>query len=328
MQTLYFQLIQEICEKQHYQFKQLDSFSGILAQISSKKNSILISDREYPLNKHSAVSLANDKGLMSLVLRNAGIKIPEGDYFFITPKWRSERANGKELLDAMAYANTILTYPVFVKPINGLSGHFATLIHNEADLSLYLQRMAEKYYAVMIQKPVFAEEKRVFVLDGKVKFAYHKKQATVTGDGKTPLKNLVKQFLLQMEIVSKGYYLNDAYLSYIMDKKALTDDSVLEKNTVLAISSSGNPNSGGIISEISQTIPKACEEWAANIADQMGLRLCGIDFFAPNSIKDDPSEFTVIEVNANPSLKTVWRLGHQELVKSIWMQILQAALNE
>ena len=328
MQTLYFQLIQEICEQQGYQFKQLDNFSGILAQISHKKKSTLISDREYPLNRHSAVSLANDKGLMGLTLANAGIKIPEEDYFFITPKWRSERGDGKELLDAMAYAKNSLGYPVFVKPINGLSGHFATLIHSEADLSLYLQRMAEKYYAVMIQKPVFAEEKRVFVLDGKVKFAYHKKQASITGDGKSTIKQLIKQFLMQMEIVSKGYHLNDAYLSYMMDKKALNADSILDENEILAISSSGNPNSGGIISEISQIIPKACEDWAVNIANVMGLRLCGIDFFAPQSIHDDPSEFTVIEVNANPSLKTVWRLGHQELVKSIWQQIVQAAINE
>lgn len=317
MPTLYFKIIQQICIEKGYQFKNLDSFSEILAQISTPTRQILISSKNYPLNTASAMKIANDKALTALVLKNAGINIPEGDYFFISPERRQARPNGKELLDAINYAK-FLQYPVFIKPINGLSGHFALLINNEADLLLALQRMAQKYYATIIQKPLFQVEQRIFVLDNKVRFAYAKQRAMIVGDGINSIKTLMVPF-----IENQQYIINSEYIQNSLSTKGYSYTTILGMQEQFFLSSNANPNSGGIISEIHTSVSKECEAWAINIAQAMGLDICGIDFFAPQGLTDNPSKFTVIEVNANPSLKTMWHLGYQELIKSIWEDILQ-----
>ncbi len=317
MPTLYFKIIQQICIEKGYQFKNLDSFSEILAQITTPTRQVLISSKGYPLNTASAMKIANDKALTGLVLKNAGINVPEGDYFFISPERRQERPNGKELLDAINYAK-VLNYPVFIKPINGLSGNFALLIDNEADLSLSLQRMAQKYFAVIIQKPLFQVEQRIFVLDNKVRFAYTKKRTMIVGDGVSSIKTLMLPF-----IENQQYFVNSEYIQNNLVAKGYSYTTVLNAEEQFFLSSNANPNSGGIISEIYTSVSKECEAWAINIAKTMGLDLCGIDFFVPQNLTDNPSKFTVIEVNANPSLRTLWRLGYQELIKSIWEDILQ-----
>lgn len=87
-----------------------------------------------------------------------------------------------------------------------------------------------------------------------------------------------------------------------------------------------NPNAGGILTDLSTTPPAPVEAWAARVANAMELRVCGIDFFVPAGLDDDPAAFTILEVNASPSLKTIWDLGAEDLVRGIWADVITARI--
>ena len=121
---------------------------------------------------------------------------------------------------------------------------------------------------------------------------------------------------------------NQRFINETLKGEGLSYDSVLAEKKVLIISPNANPNCGGFIGNLTTTIPPECEEWAVKTAKTMGLRICGIDFFTPDSINDNPKDFLVIEVNGNPSLKVVWGLGYQLLIKAIWQYIVKTSLKE
>ncbi|NOQ35563.1 MAG: hypothetical protein GQ569_06670 [Methylococcaceae bacterium] len=329
MQPLYFHVIEQICAEKNYQFKNLDTFSGILGEIRHGDKSILIGDSQYPLNSHTAVMTSTDKALMYLALENAAVKIPHGNYFFISPHARDKRADGKELMDAIHYAND-RGYPQFVKPINSYSGDFATVINSEAELLPHLQKTSEKYHAVIIQEPIFQQEHRLFIMDGKAWFSYDKKRAELIGDGESTIEQLLETFLDQrkQQYKDNSYRLNQRFINETLTKKNLSYDSVLAADKVLSISPNANPNCGGFINNFTTTIPPECTEWGVKIAKIIGLRICAIDFFTHDTINDNPEDFLVIEVNGNPSLKMVWSLGYQLLVKAIWQYIVKTCLKE
>lgn len=320
-------IIEQICHKKGYSFEYIDNFTQLLAQISSNHHSILISYLGYPLNAEISVLLAKDKGFTYLLLKKTGIKIPEGDYFFINHQHRDKRNDGKELLDAIYYAKK-LGYPVFVKPLNGSFGDFACLINNESDLLTHCQKTAEKYFSVIIQRPVFQKEYRLFVIDDKVHFAYHKVPATIKADGIASISELINRFLTQTPMVTHRYKLNQIFINENLKKQNLTPNSVLSADTLFHLSPNANPNTGGIITDLRLKVSPACEKWAVNVVKTLGLRVCGIDFFTENSIDDAPQDFTVIELNSNPSLKTLYHLGYETLITSILEEILEKALHE
>lgn len=319
-------LIEQICCEKSYQFDYIDSFTRLLAKVSNGKNSAFFNFSQFPLNNASSCSLAKDKGYTYLLLEKAGIKIPEGDYFFITHKWREARNDGKELGDALAYARQ-LGYPVFAKPLNGTFGNFAKLIADEAELLSHCQKASEKYFAMMIQRPVFEKEHRIFVLDGKVQFAYGKAQASITGDGRHTVSELMDAFLTQTPTITDDYRLDGQFINQNLQEQGLTSSSILDFGQIFALSPNANPNSGGFVDDLRFEVSEACEQWARHIAKTAELRVCGIDFFTNNNLDDNPDDYTVLEINGNPSLETLSKLGHKAIAKSIIKEIIDKSLN-
>jgi glutathione synthase/RimK-type ligase-like ATP-grasp enzyme len=85
-----------------------------------------------------------------------------------------------------------------------------------------------------------------------------------------------------------------------------------------------NPNAGGVVSDFTVPEVPALNAWAGDAARAMGLRVCALDVFADGLVAVDPRAATIIEVNANPILKTIWDLGEQETVRAIWHDVMAA----
>ena len=318
-------LIEQICKEKAYQFEYIDDFTYLLAKVSNGKNNSFFNFSQFPLNNANSTMLAKDKAYTYSLLNKAAIKIPKGDYFFITHQWRKARNKGKELSDALNYARQ-LGYPLFSKPLNGTFGHFAKLIHNEAELLAHFQQASEKYYAMIIQEPLFEKEHRIFIMDGKVRFAYCKAQAMIKGDGKSSISSLIDSFLMQTPTVNQYYKLNEKFIKDKLLERGLSKASILQRGQVFELSPNANPNSGGFVEDFRFNVSPACEQWANNIAKTINLRICGIDFFTQHSLDDNPQEFTVLEINGNPSLETLSKLGHQTVAKSILEEIVEKSL--
>lgn len=84
-----------------------------------------------------------------------------------------------------------------------------------------------------------------------------------------------------------------------------------------------NPNAGGLITDFATPGNAEVDAWASGVARAMGLRVCALDVFSDAPIAEEPRAATIIEINANPILKTVWDLGETETVRSIWYDVIE-----
>jgi D-alanine-D-alanine ligase-like ATP-grasp enzyme len=88
---------------------------------------------------------------------------------------------------------------------------------------------------------------------------------------------------------------------------------------------SANLSTGGTATNVLRLLSPGIASLAVDIASEMSLRLCGVDFIVDGSIDDEASVPTIIEANGSPGLDGFARLGAAEAehVERIYMEILE-----
>jgi len=178
-------ILKKACQRFDYEWRLADDYAHNLVEVRGKKKSFFAGNGKigvYPLNSNFSAQLASDKAWCYKILKRAGFKIPEGDSFFLQDEYRQLRGDGKELKDAFTCAKA-LGYPIFVKPNSGLSGILAEVIYSEAELKNHLTAISKNSPIALIQEKIDLPEYRIFVLDGRVRFAYQKILPQILGDG-------------------------------------------------------------------------------------------------------------------------------------------------
>lgn len=168
------EILKQACEKYGYQFELIDEFSGYLAKVSDGKRSFF-GGMNYPFNSASAVGVAKDKAFTKMLLTKNDFHVPRGDYFFVRKEDQDLRPVGKEMEEAIKFANNF-GYPVFVKPNDRTKGHCCKITSDEVELKNHFQKIA-KYSEMAIIEEVITGKKeyRIFVIDGEVQFLHERK---------------------------------------------------------------------------------------------------------------------------------------------------------
>jgi glutathione synthase/RimK-type ligase-like ATP-grasp enzyme len=96
---------------------------------------------------------------------------------------------------------------------------------------------------------------------------------------------------------------------------------------VIRLADAANPSNGGRLDRFQTGGFATIKAWVAEMTRWFGLRVCGIDFFAPADLTD-PDSFIVLEVNSNPSLTTLYEMGHSELGIAIWQRLFERAFDD
>jgi glutathione synthase/RimK-type ligase-like ATP-grasp enzyme len=81
-------------------------------------------------------------------------------------------------------------------------------------------------------------------------------------------------------------------------------------------------SAGGGIAGFSTDVPAPLAEIACRATDALGLRVSGVDIFDVSPMRD-LSNLTVIEVNGNPSIASLSRIGRDDLVDRIWRTVIE-----
>lgn len=317
-----FQIVKQCCQEKGYLFEELDSFGRMLMKVTGNGQELVLLDGHYPLNGEAEVAVAKDKVFANMLLQKRGIRFPEGDYFFITPEYREYRSDGKELDDALVFAKQF-GYPLFAKPINGAQGMYARIVQNEVELKNLFKEAVAEHYGMLLQKPLEGQEHRLFLVDGEAFFTYRKARPSVMTDGQKSLLELIDDYLGNQtgidKVAAREHF--NTHLSTIK----IDLQTIFTTGQRIFLAPNANPNNGGFIDDVREEVPEPVKEWGRKIAETIKLRVCAVDFFAHESVDENPADFVVLEVNGNPSLKTIWALGHKELAKRIWHSILLKA---
>lgn len=311
-----------------YQVENLDPFSSQVVRVFNNMRSVIIGAGDicaFPTNRAGAVELVKDKSHTVNLLRHFGFNTPEGEYFFTSADYRKFRGEGKEVEDAIAFADRI-GYPVFAKPNNGSRGAFVELIFDQAQLQDYIKRVQASCLCIRLEKPLRGFESRLFVVKGEIWFGYQRRGPELKGDGKQSVRELLQQQMVAQRSVGKASLSAESpFLALQLQQKGMNLDDVLADGDRLPFTAAQNLAIGGSVQQYRESFSPELQAWAQRLHQIFGLDVFGVDVYS-ESDELTPENVTILEVNGNPSMESADKNSSSHVVQRIWQQQLDEML--
>ena len=301
-------------------FEDLDRGEGYLFRISHGEKFLLGGGGNicaYPTNSATAFTISRDKQHTKAVIAAAGVPVIPGGLFFAHTRRIALRSPGHELADAHRFAANI-GYPVFAKPNHGSRGTFAEVVRDSEALDDYAKRLALDFESFLIEPVLSGDEHRIFVQDGRAIFHSTKSSPSLIGDGRSALSDLLSA--LNAAVSREGVSPLPASVLAARDPA-----EILPVGERLALPGRRNLSAAGAIEHVNDQPPTALARLAVTAVQALGLRIGAVDMFDLSTARDF-SDPVVIEVNGNPGLRTLELAGRTDLIRAIWVSMLNACL--
>lgn len=243
-----------------------------------------------------AVDIAGDKEETKLLLEAAEIPVPRGTVV------RTEEG----LDEAIAKFG----YPLVIKPIDGNHGKGNTTnIVNREQASRAFEAAKAFSRSIIVERFITGFDFRCLVIDNKFICAALRTPASVVGDGKLNINELIEKtnsdprrgfghekVLTQITI--------DQSTQKMLDDAGMTLDSIPPKGERVFLKSTANLSTGGTSTDVTDEVHPANVFMFERIAKIIGLDICGIDVMA-NDLKTPVAENggAILEVNAAPGFR-------------------------
>ncbi len=310
-----------------YAHEIVDPFSHYLIKLSSGDRFAFVGAggvHGFPLNDATVATIAKDKSHSYELLRRIGVRVPASQLVFVDQRYADLRPAGREVADAKAFAAQI-GYPVFVKPNDGSRGALAQSVANEAELEAHLGKIAATSVSAVVQQYLRGSERRIFYIDGVPLFAYAKTKPALCGDGERTVAALLRE--VDARYVRSGLSpvnMRDAVLQQALAARGLRLDSVAPAGLAIPFSEKANVSGGGGVAGFRETFTPFEAALCRAIRDDIGLRVCAIDLLIEDDAPEE--EAYVLELNANPALASLEKLGKDDLLMRIWTEVLRKAV--
>jgi D-alanine-D-alanine ligase-like ATP-grasp enzyme len=278
------------------------------------------------LNPVGASEIARDKAYASYFMSQMGYNTIEGREFF-TPRWCSVIKSKNGLSEACKYAKQ-LSYPVIVKPNDLSQGIGVCKVYNEKELRAAAGSIPARSRAFLVQRVAEGSDYRIVVLDGEIISAYQRLPLCVTGNGKSSILDLLKHKQSWFEKSGRDTVINpsDPRITAKLKRQKLSLSSIPTRGQQIILLDNCNLSTGGDAVDVTSTMHTSYKKLAANIAHDMGLRLCGVDIMTSGDITKPCKNYYVLEVNAAPGLDHYADLGkaQQKVVEDLYLRVLLA----
>ncbi len=243
-----------------------------------------------------AVDIACDKEETKNLLQAAEIPVPNGTVI------RDE--------EGLKSAVEKFGFPLVIKPIDGNHGKGNTTNITTWEQALTAFEAAKLYgRSVIIEKYITGFDFRVLVINYKFICAALRTPASVTGDGKQTIQQLIdevnsdprrgyghEKVLTQITI--------DQFTQKMLDEKNYTLETVPPAGELVLLKPTANLSTGGTSNDVTEEVHPANIVMCERIAKIIGLDICGIDIMA-NDLKRPVTENggAILEVNAAPGFR-------------------------
>lgn len=243
-----------------------------------------------------AVDIAGDKEETKTLLNAAQIPVPNGTTI------RDE--------EDLQYAIKKFGYPLVIKPIDGNHGKGNTTNITTWEQATKALEAAQKYgRTVIVEKFITGFDFRVLVVNYKFICAALRTPASVIGDGKKNIQQLIdetnkdprrgyghEKVLTQITI--------DQFTQKMLDEKGYTLETIPKKDELVLLKPTANLSTGGTSTDVTDEVHPVNIFMAERIARIIGLDICGIDIMAPDLKKPiTENGGAVLEVNAAPGFR-------------------------
>lgn len=246
-----------------------------------------------------AISVCTHKEATRLSLQEAGVPTPQGRTF----------RNG-DFENARAFVE-LIGFPAVVKPSMGIRGIGVIAgIENHQQLEDAFDLMADSKFGgqdFIVEKHIKGRDHRILVVGGEVVGAIQRKPASVTGDGKSSIAELLFHRNLARRnnphLWTRPAVYDDAMAHYL-DTMGLSLASVLPAGREVLLSNTANISQGAdsidVFDQLHPTIVEACKQAVAAIP---GMQYCGVDFLLEDPSQPvDQQDAAIIELNAHAAI--------------------------
>ncbi|AIZ64454.1 cyanophycin synthetase [Hymenobacter sp. DG25B] len=245
---------------------------------------------------HAGVEVAGNKNRTKALLHDAGVPVPRGTTVY-SP-------------DGLRDAIEELGFPIVTKPLDGNHGKGASInITNWKDALAGLKAAQVYSRAVIVEQFVVGHDYRLLVVNGKLVAAARRTPASVTGNGKSTIQQLIdevnkdprrgvghEKVLTQIKA--------DKHTVDLLKAQGLTVKSVLPAGEVMYLKSTANISTGGTATDVTDQVDPYNVLLAERVAGIVGLDICGIDLLTTDiAIPLNETRGAVIEVNAAPGFR-------------------------
>ena len=243
-----------------------------------------------------AESIAQDKDLTKLLLRAAGVPVPEGRPV-------------SDVDDAWAAAQEI-GVPVVVKPQDGNQGKGVTANVLTRDHLEIAFRVAREFRDdIMVEKYLPGHDFRLLVVGDKLVAAARRDSPHVIGDGEHTIRELVAE-------VNKDPRRGDGHATPMtrmriddiavarLQIQGFAPDDVPPKGARVMMRNNANLSTGGSATDVTDDVHPEVAARAVAAARMVGLDVCGVDVVC-NTVTRPLEEQSggIVEVNAAPGLR-------------------------
>jgi cyanophycin synthetase len=262
-------------------------------------HSELFVDIDSSIVPFAASAIASSKSLTKKLLVRAGISVPKGKHF-----------DSREMTAILDFATTELSFPIVLKPSNGVQGqNVFTGLESIAEVLAALQSLSLDLgnVEILVEEQIFAHEFRVFITKDKSFAVLHREPAYVVGDGFNSIEELAKQESykrLNPRVNCLCEIVLDLEAKAYLRKRGLDFCSVPRKGEKIQIRGSSNVKCGGVPTDVTDLVhPSVIDICHKSLLTIPGLPYAGIDFMCSDIRKaQKPSSYRILEINSVPGI--------------------------
>jgi cyanophycin synthetase len=243
-----------------------------------------------------AVDMCQEKPLTNMMLRTVGVPVPDG-----RPVGSAD--------EAWEVAKDV-GLPVVVKPEAGHQGKGVSVNLRTEDEVRTAYEIGRHYRGdVLVERYIEGEDFRLLVVDGKMVAAARRDPASVVGDGRSTIAELVAEVNRDpRRREGHGSVLTrirlDEAADLVLGQQELARDSVPEPGRVVRLRSNGNLSTGGTATDVTDAVHAANVHVAEMAAQILALDVAGIDILCRDIRRPLQEQGgAIVEVNAAPGLR-------------------------
>lgn len=267
-----------------------------IVRASYKKHAEVFYDIYSNLVPYTKGLIIDDKFYAKKFLTFHGFPVNEGMIF-----------QKKDTKLALKYSKKI-GFPVVLKPSMSSHGDNVVMnIENVRELSRVIKNFLKKYMGdvyFLIEKQFVGEEYRLFVTKEGFFAGVHRVPATIVGDGKRSIKDLVRR-----ENYRRMHPRNtclciiplDSEVMRFLKRKKITLKYVPKDGEKVQLRQNSNVSTGGNCFEITKTTNPYFVNLSKKILKVLDVPFVGIDLITPDISKKDKN-FVICELNSAPGL--------------------------
>ncbi|MEA2678066.1 MAG: cyanophycin synthetase, partial [Chloroflexota bacterium] len=245
-----------------------------------------------------AVDLASDKSLTNALLSSAGLPVP--------------RSQVVRTVEGAVEAAHQIGFPCVLKPLDGNHGRGVGLnLRSDADVRKAFTPAYDESSGgdVVVESFVTGNDYRVLIVGGKMAACAERVPASVVGDGKLTVRQLVdrensdpRRGIGHEKVLTRIKVTPGA--EELVAAQGYSMDAVPPKGTRVNLASTGNMSTGGTSIDRTHDAHPDNVEIAETAARVIGLDVAGIDFIVPDiAVPVREQGGAIVEVNAAPGFR-------------------------